>query len=141
MAGILTINGKDFGGDGWSISGRAKTGVDATKVNAAITAMKKFQTATPAYTGASVADKLAITTNVASGNAGVEASVKYALKFQTSYNTVLTKYLSCADFTKANADDKIDLTSTDGAALKTALEDIFADPSGGALTLIEMVKA
>lgn len=141
MAEILTITGKDFGGDSWSISGRAKAGVDATKVNTAITAMKALQAATPAYTGASIADKLSITTNTASGDAGVEASIKYALKFETSYDTVLTKYLSCADFTLANADDKIDISTGIGAALKTALEDIFADPSGGTLTLIEIVKA
>lgn len=141
MAEILTISGKDFGGDSWSMSGRAVAGITETEVDALITELKKFQAATPAYTGASIANKLPITTNVAAGDAGVEASIKWALKFETSYDTILTKYLSCADFTLANADDKIDLTTGDGATLKAAIEDVFADPSGGTLTLIEMVKA
>lgn len=142
MAQILTISYEDNSPKGkreTSLSGTMKSGVVAATVNTLIAAMKAIQEATPAYTGAAVSDKLAITTNSAAGGSEVERNIKWAVRCSSTLG-ISTHYISCADYSLATS-DKLDISAGVGATFKTAFEACFTDKAGNALTVLEVYKA
>lgn len=142
MAKTLTISYEDNSPKGkreTSLSGTMKAAADAAAVNALVTAMKGIQAATPAYTGAAVSEKLAITVNAAAGGNEVERNNKWAVRCSSTLG-ISTHYVGCADFSLA-VGDKLDITANPGLAFKTAFEACYTDKAGNALTVLEVYKA
>ena len=141
MAQTLTISYEDNSPKGkreTSLSGTMKSGVVAGTVNTLVTAMKAIQAATPAYTGAAVSDKLAITVNAAAGGNEVERNNKWAVRCSSTLG-ISTHYVGCADYSLA-VGDKLDISAGVGATFKTAFEACFTDKGGNALTVLEVYK-